>query len=101
MANEPSPICFRVTGVERNLLDAVAYHQGESLSAFVRNAVIAAAQGVLETEGREAVLRRFEEVEARRSSRGAQERLKDPEEAPPPKDLLAEVPRVKRRSRTP
>jgi len=80
MANEPSPICFRVTGVERNLLDAVAYYQGESLSAFVRNAVISAAKDVLDTEGREAVLRGFEEVEARRSNK-ARERLKDLEEA--------------------
>jgi len=80
MANEPSPICFRVTGVERNLLDAVAYYQGESLSAFVRNAVISAAKDVLDAEGREAVLRGFEEVEARRSSK-ARERLKDLEEA--------------------
>lgn len=74
MVSEGSPICFRVSSAERNLLDAVAHYQGETLSAFVRNTVIENARELLDREGRAAVLARFEEVETRRS-RKAQERL--------------------------
>lgn len=90
MVSENSPICFRVSPAERNLLDAVAYYQGESLSSFVRNAVIDSARALLDQEGRAAVLKRFEEVEDRRS-RKAQERLKHLEEAFESDDPLADA----------
>lgn len=96
MASDVSPICFRVTADERNLLDAVAYYQGETLSAFVRNAVIDFAREVLDKEGREAVLATFKDVEARRASKAA-ERLQHLERAFQTDELLAEDPPSRRR----
>ncbi|MGH3831806.1 MAG: hypothetical protein ACRDRS_15390 [Pseudonocardiaceae bacterium] len=67
MASESSPICFRVPADERSLLEVVARHQGQTLSAFVRSAVINVAQGLVDEYGVEAVFKKFETIEARRA----------------------------------
>jgi hypothetical protein len=67
MASESSPICFRVPADERSLLEVVAQHQGQTLSAFVRNAVIRVSQGIIEQYGVDAVFKKFETIEARRA----------------------------------
>jgi uncharacterized protein (DUF1778 family) len=68
MASEASPICFRVPADERFLLEVVAQYQGQTLSAFVRNAVIRVAQGIVDKYGAEAVFKKFETLEARRAA---------------------------------
>ena len=67
MASECSPICFRVPADERSLLEVVARHQGQTLSAFVRDAVTRVAHGLIDEHGVEAVFKRFETIEARRA----------------------------------
>lgn len=67
MASESSPICFRVPADERSLLEVVARHQGQTLSAFVRDAVIRVAQGLIDEYGAETVFKTFETTEARRA----------------------------------
>ena len=67
MASESSPICFRVPPDERSLLEVVARHQGQTLSAFVRNSVIGVAQGLIDEYGVEAIFKKFENIEARRA----------------------------------
>ena len=67
MASESSPICFRVPADERFLLEVVARHQGQTLSAFVRSAVVRVAQGLIDEYGVEAVFKKFETVEAQRA----------------------------------
>jgi Protein of unknown function (DUF1778) len=67
VASESSPICFRVPADERSLLEVVARHQGQTLSAFVRNAVIRVAQGLIDEYGVEAVFKKFETIEAQRA----------------------------------
>jgi len=68
VASDSSPICFRVPADERSLLEVVARHQGQTLSAFVRNAVIRVAQGLIDEYGVEAVFQKFETIEARRAA---------------------------------
>jgi len=67
VASESSPICFRVPADERCLLEVVARHQGQTLSGFVRNAVIRVAQGLIDEYGVEAIFENFETLEARRA----------------------------------
>jgi hypothetical protein len=67
VASGSSPICFRVPADERSLLEVVARHQGQTLSAFVRNSVIRVAQGLIDEYGVEAVFKKFETVEAQRA----------------------------------
>jgi hypothetical protein len=67
VASESSPICFRVPADERSLLEVVARHQGQTLSAFVRNAVIRVAHGLIDEYGVETVFQKFETTEARRA----------------------------------
>jgi hypothetical protein len=67
VASESSPICFRVPADERSLLEVVARHQGQTLSAFVRNAVTGVARGLIDEYGVEAVFKEFETIEARRA----------------------------------
>jgi uncharacterized protein (DUF1778 family) len=67
MASESSPICFRVPADERSLLEVVARHQGQTLSAFVRDAVTRVAQGLIDEYGAEAVFKTFETSETRRA----------------------------------
>jgi len=67
MASDSSPICFRVPADERSLLEVVARHQGQTLSAFVRDAVTRVAQGLIEEYGAEAVFKTFETSEAQRA----------------------------------
>ncbi|HET9254791.1 MAG TPA: DUF1778 domain-containing protein [Pseudonocardiaceae bacterium] len=67
MATESSPICFRVPADERSLLEVVARHQGQTLSAFVRDAVVRVAQGLIEEYGAEAVFKTFETTETQRA----------------------------------
>jgi hypothetical protein len=45
----------------------VARHQGQTLSGFVRNAVIRVAQGLIDEYGVEAIFENFETLEARRA----------------------------------
>ncbi|MGH3719370.1 MAG: hypothetical protein ACRDRI_11145 [Pseudonocardiaceae bacterium] len=52
---------------ERSLLEVVARYQGQTLSAFVRNAVVGVAQGLVDEYGVEAVFKKFETIEARRA----------------------------------
>ena len=67
MASESSPICFRVPPDERFLLEVVARHQGQTLSAFVRDAVIRVAQGLVDEYGAEAIFKTFETTETQRA----------------------------------
>ncbi|MGH4026820.1 MAG: DUF1778 domain-containing protein [Pseudonocardiaceae bacterium] len=67
MANESSPICFRLSAEDRSLLEVVAQHQGQTLSAFVRNAVVRVAQGIVDKYGAEAVFKKFETSEIQRA----------------------------------
>jgi len=67
MASKSSPICCRVPADERSLLEVVARHQGQTLSAFVRDAVTRVAQGLIDEYGAEAVFKTFETSETRRA----------------------------------
>lgn len=67
MASESSPICFRVPTDERSLLEVVAQHQGQTLSAFVREAVIRVARDIVDEHGVEAVFKEFESAQTQRA----------------------------------
>lgn len=67
MASDSAPICFRVPADERSLLEVVAQYQGQTLSAFVRNAVVRVARGIVDEHGVEAIFQKFESLEARRA----------------------------------
>jgi uncharacterized protein (DUF1778 family) len=47
VAFETSPVCFRLSLEDRDLLDMVAKHQKRSVSAFVRDAAVRQARDVL------------------------------------------------------
>jgi hypothetical protein len=68
MANESSPICLRVPLDERRLLEVVAQYQGQTLSAFIRNAAVRVAQGIVDQQGAEAVFKKFETLETRKAA---------------------------------
>lgn len=67
MASDSTPICFRVPADERTLLEVVAQYQGQTVSAFVRNAVVRVAQGIIDEQGAETIFKTFETIEARRA----------------------------------
>lgn len=72
MAESPAPTTFRLAPDERALLEAVAHANGQTLSAYVREAALAAARGYLAQEGVEKVLERdreYLEERARTSSK--------------------------------
>jgi uncharacterized protein (DUF1778 family) len=72
MAESPAPTTFRLAPDERALLEAVAHANGRTLSAYVREAALAAARGYLAQEGVEKVLERdreYMEERARTSTR--------------------------------
>lgn len=54
-----SVITLRVTAAERSMLQAVADHQEESLSAFVRNSAIDVALAIVADVGPEELERRY------------------------------------------
>lgn len=67
MAKDSSPICFRVSDLDREVLEAAASFVGESLSAFVRHAALATAQEVMQDGGGvNAVLQLRQETRQRR-----------------------------------
>ena len=68
MANESSPVCFRVRSKERALLEVVAQFQGQTLSAFARDAVIRVAQSIVKAHGADTVFRTFETLETQRAA---------------------------------
>jgi hypothetical protein len=76
MPGDSSIVTFRLTGAERDLLEAVAHYSGETLSGFVRFTALSAAREVLKEVGPEAVTQGDENFEAQRQS-NADRRLKD------------------------
>jgi uncharacterized protein (DUF1778 family) len=71
MAESPVPTTFRLLPKERAILEAVAHASGRSLSAYVRDAALAAARGYIAREGIEKVLeldRAYLEDKARTSN---------------------------------
>jgi hypothetical protein len=72
MPDTPAPTTFRLAAEERALLEAVAHASGQTLSAYVRDAALAAARGYVAREGIEKVLERdrdYLEERARTSAR--------------------------------
>ncbi|GAA4931829.1 uncharacterized protein DUF1778 [Actinomycetospora succinea] len=55
-AADTSPATFRVSPQERYLLEAVAHYTGKTMSAFVREAALGVARGVVRDVGSETVL---------------------------------------------
>jgi uncharacterized protein (DUF1778 family) len=85
MAESPAPTTFRLAPEERALLEAVAHANGRTLSAYVREAALAAARGYLAQEGVEKVLERdreYMEERSRTSSRIADHKKALLDEAP-------------------
>jgi uncharacterized protein (DUF1778 family) len=85
MAESPAPTTFRLAPDERALLEAVAHANGRTLSAYVREAALAAARGYLAQEGVEKVLERdreYMEERARTSSKIADHKKALLEQAP-------------------
>lgn len=90
MAESQAPTTFRLAPEERALLEAVAHATGRTLSAYVRDAALAAARGYLAQEGIEKVLEQdrayMEERAARTSSRMADHEKALLQEAPTTED---------------
>lgn len=75
MPNDSSPVSFRISSEERELLEAVAHYMGETLSSFIRRSAVILAQSILEQETPEVVLNEYREVRARRSNWGKEQLL--------------------------
>ncbi len=77
MPDSPAPTTFRLAPEERALLEAVAHASGRTLSAYVRDAALAAARGYIAREGIDKVLERdraYLEERAQTSTRIADHR---------------------------
>lgn len=62
MARETaSPVSFRLSSEDRQLVETVAAYRNQTLSDFVRSVVIQAAETVVQLEGRDKILRALEE----------------------------------------
>ena len=78
MPDDSSPITFRATPEERDLLRAVANYRGESLSAFLRNSALNAARRLLADVGPEVIIegdRDHEAAQQTKAQRQLEERL--------------------------
>lgn len=64
-AADSSPATFRVSPEERYLLEAVAHYNGQTLSAFVRDAALDLARYVVKDVGIESVLEGDQQFTAR------------------------------------
>ena len=61
MDKDLTPVSFRMTVLERSLVTQAARHQGQSLSAFLRQAAIDAAADIVR-ENRDEILRQQKEI---------------------------------------
>jgi uncharacterized protein (DUF1778 family) len=78
MAKDTSPVCFRLPPEQRRMVEAVAAYSNQSVSDFVRTAVVGAAASILEEHGVDKIMQALDEeneqkrralIEARSSSR--------------------------------
>lgn len=51
MVRDSSPVCFRVSPEEREILDMVANYQLESISSFVRHGILDVAREIIDEVG--------------------------------------------------
>ncbi len=68
MPRSASPICFRLSDEERDLVTAVAEYQGLTVSELVRTVALQFSDRFVERQGREAVMREYHEAQRRRSA---------------------------------
>ena len=60
-----SPVSFRLSAEDRQLVEAVAAYRDQSLSDFVRSVVLEAAATLVRTTGRDEILRSLRESNRR------------------------------------
>jgi uncharacterized protein (DUF1778 family) len=66
MAKEsPSPVSFRLSAADRQLVETVAAYHNQSLSDFLRSIVLQYANHVISTEGEDKILKALEESTTR------------------------------------
>ncbi len=66
MAKEtPSPVSFRLSPEDRALVETVAAYRHQTVSDFVRSVVVSYANHVVQTEGRDKILRTLAEANDR------------------------------------
>jgi len=62
MAKEsPSPVSFRLSAEDRQLVETVAAYRNQSVSDFLRSVVLEFANHVVATEGEDKILKALEE----------------------------------------
>jgi uncharacterized protein (DUF1778 family) len=66
MAKDTSPVCFRLAPEQRRMVEAVAAYSGQSVSDFIRAAVVAAAGAILEDNGVDKIMRALDEQNEQR-----------------------------------
>ncbi|WP_214401815.1 hypothetical protein [Pseudonocardia lacus] len=57
-----SPLCFRLSVQDRRLVETVAAFRGQTLSDYVREIVIEKSAAIVQTEGRDKILRVLQET---------------------------------------
>jgi uncharacterized protein (DUF1778 family) len=66
MAREAaSPVSFRLSPEDRQLVETVAAYRNQTLSDFVRSVAVQAAETVVQIEGKDKILRALEESNSR------------------------------------
>jgi uncharacterized protein (DUF1778 family) len=76
MAKDSSPLCFRVSPDERQLIETVAAFFDQSVSEFARTTLVETATKIVSSEGPDKVVHAIDErTEARKSALNA-ERLR-------------------------
>ncbi len=62
MAKEAaSPVSFRLSSEDRQLVETVAAYRNQTLSDFVRSVVVEFAESIVQAEGRDKILKSLEE----------------------------------------
>lgn len=61
MPKDTSPVCFRLSPEDRQLVEMVAAYQGESVSTFVRGVVLTAAARIVDENGGEKIVQELHE----------------------------------------
>ena len=64
-----SPVSFRLSPEDRQLVETVAAYRNQTLSDFVRSVAIQAAETIVQLEGRDKILRALEESNNRFNER--------------------------------
>jgi uncharacterized protein (DUF1778 family) len=66
MARESStPLCFRLSAEDRRLVETVAAYRSQTVSDYVRELVLERSEEIVQSEGRDKILKTLEESNSR------------------------------------